>query len=98
MLLGDVMTYRGEIDGINRVGVAKAKDSILHKASFERTVDHLYDAAAYGKVDAIEGVTASIVMGIPMTLGTGSFDLRSKAMKLPATKIPLFESNVGNYL
>lgn len=36
MLLGDVMTYRGEIDGINRVGVAKIKDSILHKASFER--------------------------------------------------------------
>jgi DNA-directed RNA polymerase III subunit RPC1 len=98
MLLGDVMTYRGEIDGINRVGVAKIKDSILHKASFERTVDHLFDAAAYGKVDAIEGVTASIVMGIPMTLGTGSFDLRSKAMELPAPKIPLFESNVGNCL
>ena len=38
MLLGDVMTYRGEIDGINRVGVAKIKDSILHKASFERYV------------------------------------------------------------
>lgn len=36
MLLGDVMTYRGEIDGINRAGVAKIKDSILHKASFER--------------------------------------------------------------
>jgi len=38
MLLGDVMTYRGEIDGINRVGVAKIKDSILHKASFERYI------------------------------------------------------------
>jgi DNA-directed RNA polymerase III subunit RPC1 len=36
MLLSDVMTYRGEIDGINRSGVAKIKDSILHKASFER--------------------------------------------------------------
>lgn len=95
MLLGDVMTYRGEIDGINRVGVAKIKDSILHKASFERTVDHLFDAAAYGKVDAIEGVTASIVMGIPMGLGTGSFDLRNGVMPLPPPKTPLFESEIG---
>jgi DNA-directed RNA polymerase beta' subunit len=61
-------------------------------------VDHLYDAAAFGKVDAIEGVTASIVMGIPMSLGTGSFDLRNSAMKLPPAKVPLFESKVGNCL
>lgn len=61
-------------------------------------MDHLFDAAAFGKVDAIEGVTASIVMGIPMTLGTGSFDLRTGAMKLPPTKIPLFESKVGKCL
>ena len=61
-------------------------------------MDHLFDAAALGKVDAIEGVTASIVMGIPMTLGTGSFDLRNVAMNLPPRKIPLFESKVGNCL
>jgi DNA-directed RNA polymerase III subunit RPC1 len=61
-------------------------------------VDHLFDAAAYGKVDAIEGVTASIVMGIPMGLGTGSFDLRKEAMKLPPKKVPLFETAVGKCL
>jgi len=58
-------------------------------------VDHLYDAAAFGKADAIEGVTASIVMGIPMGLGTGSFDLRKEAMELPPKKTPLFENAVG---
>jgi hypothetical protein len=58
----------------------------------------LFDAAAYGKVDAIEGVTASIVMGIPMGLGTGSFDLRKIAMTLPPPKKPLFESIVGDCL
>ena len=63
-----------------------------------RTVDHLFDAAAFGKVDAIEGVTASIVMGIPMGLGTGSFDLRKVTMKLPSRKVPLFESTVGDCL
>jgi DNA-directed RNA polymerase III subunit RPC1 len=60
-----------------------------------RTVDHLFDAAAYGNVDAIEGVTPSIVMGIPMTIGTGSFDLRTEAMEIPPPKVPLFESRVG---
>jgi hypothetical protein len=58
-------------------------------------VDHLFDAAAYGNVDAIEGVTPSIVMGIPMSIGTGSFDLRSAAMEIPPQKIPVFESKVG---
>jgi len=50
MLLGDVMTYRGEIDGINRIGVAKIKDSILHKASFERysTSDRLVNTQDCG--------------------------------------------------
>ena len=61
-------------------------------------MDHLFDAAVYGKTDAIEGVTASIVMGIPMSLGTGSFDLRNIAMKLPPRKVPLFESKVGDCL
>ena len=61
-------------------------------------MDHLFDAAALAKADAIEGVTASIVMGIPMTLGTGSFDLRNSAMELPPRKVPLFESKVGDYL
>ena len=58
----------------------------------------MFDAAVYGKTDAIEGVTASIVMGIPMSLGTGSFDLRNVAMKLPPKKVPLFESKVGDCL
>lgn len=61
-------------------------------------MDHLFDAAVYGKADAIEGVTASIVMGIPMSLGTGSFDLRNISMKLPPRKVPLFESKVGDCL
>jgi DNA-directed RNA polymerase III subunit RPC1 len=69
--------------------------NLIPYCSDSRTVDHLFDAAAYGKVDAIEGVTASIVMGIPMGLGTGSFDLRKVAMKLPSKKVPLFETAVG---
>jgi len=32
------------------------KDSVLGLASFEKTVDHLFDAAVHGKVDEISGV------------------------------------------
>ncbi|CAL1713617.1 unnamed protein product [Somion occarium] len=65
MLLGDVMTYKGEVLGITRFGVAKMKDSVLMLASFEKTTDHLFDASAYGKTDSIAGVSESIIMGNP---------------------------------
>jgi len=45
MLLADVMTYRGEVLGITRFGIAKMKDSTLMLASFEKTPDHLFNAA-----------------------------------------------------
>ena len=35
--------------GITRFGIAKMKDSVLHTASFEKTGDHLFDAAIYGE-------------------------------------------------
>ncbi|OLL24291.1 DNA-directed RNA polymerase III subunit rpc1 [Neolecta irregularis DAH-3] len=75
MLLGDVMTYKGEVLGITRFGVAKMRDSVLMLASFEKTTDHLFDAAFYHKKDAIEGVSECIIMGVPMPMGTGLFKL-----------------------
>ena len=46
MLLADVMTYKGEVLGITRFGMARMKDSVLMLASFEKTTDHLFDAAS----------------------------------------------------
>lgn len=63
MLLADVMTYKGEVLGITRFGVAKMKDSVLMLASFEKTTDHLFDAAMFGKTDSIQGVSETIIMG-----------------------------------
>jgi DNA-directed RNA polymerase III subunit RPC1 len=51
------------------------KDSVLHTASFEKTADHLFDAAIHGRVDDVVGVSESIIMGIPMPTGTGLFKL-----------------------
>merc|ERR1711872_1120507 len=75
MLLADLMTCRGEVLGITRHGLAKMKESVLMLASFEKTSDHLFDAAYYGQKDAIQGVSECIIMGIPMSVGTGLMQL-----------------------
>ena len=67
---------QGEVLGITRNGIAKMKDSVLMLASFEKTTDHLFDAALHGRSDEITGVSESIIMGIPMPVGTGLFKLR----------------------
>ena len=71
-LLADTMTYKGEVLGITRFGLAKMRDSVLQLASFEKTPDHLFDAAWHGKTDKIEGVSECIIMGQSVGLGTGS--------------------------
>lgn len=72
-LLGDVMTYKGEVLGITRFGLSKMRDSVLQLASFEKTTDHLFDAAFYMKRDAVEGVSECIILGQTMSIGTGAF-------------------------
>ncbi|KAK6455311.1 DNA-directed RNA polymerase III subunit C1 [Scheffersomyces xylosifermentans] len=74
-LLGDVMTYKGEVLGITRFGLSKMRDSVLQLASFEKTTDHLFDAAFFMKNDKIEGVSECIILGQTMSIGTGSFKL-----------------------
>lgn len=46
---------QGEVLGITRFGIAKMKDSVLMLASFEKTTDHLFDAALHGRTDEITG-------------------------------------------
>ncbi len=56
-------------------------------ASFEKTTDHLFDASFYGKKDKIEGVSECIIMGQPISVGTGMFkvmqQLRNCDVPLP---------------
>ena len=88
MLLADVMTYKGEVLGITRFGMAKMKDSVLMLASFEKTTDHLFDAAIHGRVDNIVGVSESIIMGAECPLGTGLFRLRMTPDEPPGARLP----------
>ncbi|EFN78064.1 DNA-directed RNA polymerase III subunit RPC1 [Harpegnathos saltator] len=95
MLVADLMTSRGEVLGITRQGLAKMKESVLNLASFEKTADHLFDAAYYGQSDTICGVSESIIMGIPIPVGTGLFTLLHKYpfpdKDEPQKRTPLFD-------
>lgn len=74
-LLADVMTYKGEVLGITRFGLAKMRDSVLQLASFEKTADHVFEAGVNGKVDRIEGVSECVIVGNTMGIGTGSVEV-----------------------
>ena len=84
LLLSDVMTFKGEVLGITRFGVAKMRESVLMLASFEKTTDHLFDAAVHGRTDAIDGVSECIIMGVPVPIGTGLFKLLKRATRASA--------------
>jgi DNA-directed RNA polymerase III subunit RPC1 len=90
MLLADLMTAKGEVLGITRFGIAKMKDSVLMLASFEKTTDHLFNAALRGNVDQLDGVSESIIMGVPIPLGTGMFNVvthHEPAPRLPPARL-----------
>lgn len=75
MLLADMMSFKGQVLGITRFGISKMKMSTLMLASFEQTADHLFDAAVANKIDKITNVSESIVLGVPIRLGTGFVDI-----------------------
>ena len=71
LLLSDVMTFKGEVLGITRFGVSKMRESVLMLASFEKTTDHLFEAALHCRSDPIVGVSECIIMGMEVPVGTG---------------------------
>ncbi len=79
MLVADIMTNNGEIESIGRHGISGNKDSVLARAAFEVTVNHLLDAAIHGEIDDLDGVTENVIVGKPIKLGTGDVDLRMGA-------------------
>jgi DNA-directed RNA polymerase III subunit RPC1 len=74
-LLADVMTHRGLVLGITRYGIQKMNSGVLTMASFERTTEHLYDAAVKQRGDKTLSVSESIIVGSHVPLGTNSCDL-----------------------
>ncbi|SEO51278.1 DNA-directed RNA polymerase subunit A [Halogranum amylolyticum] len=76
MLVADIMTNRGTIESIGRHGISGSKDSVLARAAFEVTVNHLLDAAIHGENDDLDGVIENVIVGKPVAIGTGDVDLK----------------------
>jgi DNA-directed RNA polymerase subunit A" len=81
MLVSDMMCMEGEVKQIGRHGIAGEKESVLSRAAFEVTVNHLLDAAVANEEDILQGVTENVIVGQPIQLGTGDVKLIAKPFK-----------------
>ena len=75
MIVADMMCMEGEVKQIGRHGIAGEKESVLSRAAFEVTVNHLLDAAVANETDELSGVTENVIVGQPIKLGTGDVKL-----------------------
>ncbi len=75
MLVADMMANDGDVKAIGRHGISGRKSSVLARAAFEITAHHLLTAAISGEVDELDGVAENVIVGQPVTLGTGAVNL-----------------------
>lgn len=80
MLVADLMTYDGAVRAIGRHGISGKKSSVLARAAFEITTAHLLKAGVTGEMDTLEGVAENIIVGQPVTIGTGAVELVYKPL------------------
>ncbi|XP_048138660.1 DNA-directed RNA polymerase I subunit 1 isoform X2 [Rhodamnia argentea] len=77
-LIADFMTHTGGYRPMNRLGGIAESLSPFSKMSFETASKFIVDAAYHGVVDKLETPSARICLGLPVKMGTGSFDLLQK--------------------
>jgi DNA-directed RNA polymerase subunit A" len=91
MLVADVMTADGTIRPIGRHGISGEKPSVLARAAFEITVNHLLEAAVIGERDPLKGVAENVIVGQPVRLGTGAVELSANTDAFAGAELPDFE-------
>jgi DNA-directed RNA polymerase subunit A" len=91
MLVADVMTADGTIRPIGRHGISGEKPSVLARAAFEITVNHLLEAAVIGERDPLKGVAENVIVGQPVRLGTGAVELSANTDAFKDAELPDFE-------
>ena len=74
-LLVDVITNRGGLMSIDRHGINKSDRGPLAKCSFEETPDIIAKAAIFGELDKVKSVSANIMLGQEVPIGTGAVDI-----------------------
>nr|XP_027193932.1 DNA-directed RNA polymerase II subunit rpb1-like [Dermatophagoides pteronyssinus] len=93
-ILCDVMTHRGTLVPINRHGINRVNKGLFAKSSFEETVEIFSDAAMFGEMDTLNGLTENIIFGQLANFGTGMSDIMIDYAKLKNANT-YFESYSG---
>ncbi|MFB6167124.1 MAG: DNA-directed RNA polymerase subunit A'' [Candidatus Nanohaloarchaea archaeon] len=88
LMISDTMTKRGKIEGATRYGLVGAKNSVLARAAFEETKNHITTAALEGEVDPLNSVVENIIVGQQIPVGTGLFDLKAEPGKAEPVEEP----------
>jgi DNA-directed RNA polymerase II subunit RPB1 len=74
-LLVDLMCFTGVPLSVDRHGMKFGGNDPLDKASFEKSIEVLFQAAAFGEIDRQEGVSSRIYTGQVIKGGTGYCNL-----------------------
>ena len=78
MIVADAMTSEGIVKSIGRYGIGGDKSSVLSRVSFDGDGKQLFNAGIRGEVDELTGVIENIIVGQPMSMGTGSLSVKQK--------------------
>jgi DNA-directed RNA polymerase II subunit RPB1 len=74
-IIVDMMTMTGGINSIDRHGLNRSDGEALARASFEKPVEQLWNAAIFGESDNMKSVSARIMCGQVGRIGTGFPDI-----------------------
>lgn len=77
-LIADYMTHSGGYRPMSRHGMIAESISPLLKMSFETPAKFIVEAASQKMIDNMETPSSRICVGLPVKLGTGSFELMQK--------------------
>lgn len=74
-LVADRMTYDGTISSVTRYTMREDKSGPLGKASFEEAFPNFIWAGASGQIEPAKGVSAAIICGKQVAVGTGMSEI-----------------------
>ena len=82
-MLADTMCHYGVPYPASRHGINKTPYGVLMRASYEKTNDIFFDAAAFAETDKMEDISSSVIAGKPSRAGTGIVDVLINESLLP---------------
>ena len=95
-MLIDSMTSQGTVTPVNRYGLNKLQTDPLTRASFEKTIEMLIEAAVFGEIDSLTSVSSRIMTGKSINGGTGYMDVLMDTEMLETTEYNAMERNAFN--